>query len=222
MKRVLLTIQITALAVLVMFSANAYATLTLTFSDGANSISFNDSGSPGSITTGSFSLDNFVVNHATVDTEPAVPGEAFFDVGSYDATSTLGGTLTITVQDTNLNLPNGTGILDILNTGGVSRGSATEISTVSLGSQIFPALSGFSVEQTYDTIFSNPFSLTEVIRLTLNPSTRISLDNTVTLTDSSVPEPSTYLLFSAGLLALAAFRRRSQKALLAVNRSISV
>lgn len=198
-------------------STGAHA-LTLTLSDGVNSVNVTDGGigdsnsAIGAITYIG-SLGNFTLNVSTGLSTPVL-AMGSMDINSVNVSSSGGGTLTITLTDTGLILPT---VATVPNTlvsqyiGGTTSGGSTVTFSTSfdggtigtIGPLAGPSFSGDLVNTITTT---NPFSLTEIVTVSQAVAGITSFDAGVTT--APVPEPGTMVLLGVGLLGIAIYGKR--------------
>ncbi len=159
------------------------------------------------------SVGNFTANN--IGTQLFSPD--YIDLTTFDLSSNTGGTLVITLTGTGFTSPFGASSWLTQFTGNVANGAATVtarsyldnsdtlnnpgcavgctlLSSVNLGSSA-----------TASAVTDGSFALTEVVTITTQGNTRLSLDASV----SNVPEPVSLALFATGLAGLGMIRRRA-------------
>ncbi|MBN1361368.1 MAG: hypothetical protein JW993_12290 [Sedimentisphaerales bacterium] len=196
---------VTILALVVgVLAPSAHAGLVLTLDDGTTSVTVSDGDLDGVVTYNG-TIGNWTINNTMGISKPAIgiPSVAVLHLHSFDATSSAGGTLMITLYDDGYTLePPEDWKLMTSDVGGVSGG------TVSF-SQIYENAQGYT-ETLYHGPFGvgafadtqsawvpyvEPFSLTEVAVITHAGKAETSFD----LVSTVVPVPAALLLGALGL-----------------------
>lgn len=214
------------LAGLMMMTATSAMALTLTLSDGLNSVSVNDGGvgdvnSLDGMVTYSGGIGNWIANVSTGTSSPIIGSDTFpiLDLNSVDVSSAAGGNLTITLFDTYSDYTALSSIISGFTTsiGGTSVGQVSlaayingvQIADISWDDMLKTG-SAFSGSEGYIGIpigNEDPFDMTLVASITHTTSGSTSFDAEL----KPVPEPGTMVLLGAGILGLGIYGRRRAK-----------
>jgi hypothetical protein len=201
------SLTIAALAVAAGYASQARAEIFLSVTDGVNTGTTNDSASPG---TASYSgtIGNFTTSIDIGAGFPAVgaASDPILDLTSLDlATGTSGGTLTVSLSETNFTTT--TAAKEFLSeiSGIYSNSSAlmttyydTTNTQFGTGSLLSSGLSDNQASLVSEPPISGPYSLTEILTITAGSNSLTSIDAAIV----DAPEPASLPLLGAALLAL--------------------
>jgi hypothetical protein len=214
MKRTLLAALAGGLAA---WSSGAEAVPMLTLADGVQTVTVFDGGagdsSPAVGAVGFIgSVGNFIVNIAGGVTKPVIGAadQPQIDLLSLSASSSAGGTLTISFSDGGFTL-GGSGVATSASIGGTTSGTVGYNAYLNDGTAQFllasaSGLTGPSFSADFGSMVSNPnvpYSLREVVTINHLGAGITSFDAWL-----RVPEPATLVLLASGLLGLLLVVRR--------------
>jgi hypothetical protein len=199
----------------------ARAEIVLSLSDGSNNVTLNDLGSPGMASfMGAIGNFTFSGDMGTGFPLAGTPDVALIDLSSLDLTSTLGGTLTISLTETGFAAKPGGAWFHSAITGNFFNSQATLNSYLDTGNIAFGTgtlLASNLVDNATGDVFepsiAGPYSMTEIVTVDAGPHSMTSLDAMVI----DAPEPGSLSLLGAGLLALTMVARRRRSAVGAIG-----
>jgi hypothetical protein len=197
----------TALALAVGLSCQAQADIVIKATDGVNTVMADDHANPG-LATYSGAIGNFTlsVDIGTGFPQVGSPSDAILDLNSLDLTTgTAGGTLTVSLTETDFTGAPGTFNFLSSITGNYVHSTAsmnTYLDTTDAHFGTGTLLSGGLVDNQAAGASTfpgaGPYSLTEIVTVTAGANSLTSLDTTIIQT----PEPGSLPLLGAALLAL--------------------
>jgi hypothetical protein len=201
--------------------SSANANMQLELASGGQSMTFADTGNTGVVTTGDVSVGAFTVNVATGFSTALSPGSvALLDLNSFNATSSAGGTMTITLENSYSGPIQGLGAFGTVG-GTITNGTVTASAFVDPPNSVLQDLSATAssssggqaaiVSGAGSTTFANTgtFSLYETFVITLNAGGSFSAD----ASNMVVPEPSSLAVAVIGALGMIGFGLRRRKTL---------
>jgi hypothetical protein len=201
------SLTIAALAVAVGYASQARAEIFLSATDGISTGSANDAASPG-LATFSGAIGNFTTSIDAGVGFPAVgsPSQAVLDLTSLDLTTgTVGGTLTVSLTETDFTTTTAAkGFLSSI-TGIYSNGSAvmstyfdTTNAPFGTGTLLSSGLLDNQASLVFAPAIEGPYSLTEILTINAGPNSLTSIDAAIV----DAPEPASLPLLGTALLAL--------------------
>ncbi len=201
------SVAIAALAIVVGYSFQARADILVKATDGVNTGTADDHATPGH-TSYSGAIGNFTVSYDLGAGFPGVgsPSQPVLDLTSLDLTTgTAGGTLTVSVTETDFTTT--TGPMQFLSSlvGNYVNSQAT-LSTYfdttnahfGTGTLLSSGLLNNQSAVAVEPIITGPYSLTEIVTITAGANSLTSLDAIV----RDVPEPATVSVLGAALLMM--------------------
>jgi hypothetical protein len=204
------SLTIAVLTIAAGFASQARAEIFLSATDGVNTGAANDSGSPG---TASYSgtIGNFT---ASIDIGAGFPAigaasDPILDLTSLDLTTgTSGGTLTVSLTETNFTTT--TAAKEFLSSiTGIYSNSSAQMTTYydtantqfGTGTLLSSGLSDNQASLVLLPPITGPYSLTEILTITAGSNSLTSIDAAIV----DAPEPASLSLLGAALLALGMF-----------------
>ncbi|MDD2900211.1 MAG: PEP-CTERM sorting domain-containing protein [Desulfuromonadaceae bacterium] len=206
---------------MMMLATSAMATpitaLELTATGAASPVTILDGGSGDiSSTTGivawAGNLGNFMFNIAAGSTAPAIGSAADpqMHLTGYANSGASAGTFTVKFSSTDFG-PMGNGLNGFISAMNGAGGVQSLDVFYDAGNALFATTTQIANINTINTFdiyngipASNPFSLTMIATMTVNPYSAASFDNTV----APVPEPGTMMLLGMGMLGMAVYGKR--------------